>query len=108
MEKIKGCGNESCEAHQKKLICKESEAFCSKCGRPLVYVCKDCYTQLPPDTDKYCVRCLAKHEDRKDKAKKVAAWVSGTVGTGAMAIFGKKVFRIIGKLALDVVKMRKG
>ncbi len=102
MGKIKGCGNESCEAHKKKLIYKESEAFCSKCGRPLVYVCKDCYTQLPADTDKYCVRCLAKHEDRKDKAKKVAAGVGG----GALAVGG--VMFKYGKKALDVVKKIKG
>jgi len=58
MGKIKGCGNETCEAHKKKLIYKESESFCSKCGSPLVYVCKDCYTKLSDDTAKYCVRCL--------------------------------------------------
>ena len=27
MGKIKGCGNESCETHKKKITCKESEAF---------------------------------------------------------------------------------
>ncbi len=102
MGKIKGCGNESCEAHKKKITYKESEVFCSKCGRPLVYVCKDCYTQLPDDTDKYCLRCLAKHEDRKDKAKKVAAGVSG----GALVVGG--VIVKYGKKALDVVKIIKG
>lgn len=102
MGKIKGCGNESCEAHKKKRTYKESEAFCSKCGRPLVYVCKDCYTQLPVDIYKYCVRCLAKHEDRKDKAKKVAARVGG----GALVVGG--VMIKYGKKALDVVKKVKG
>lgn len=102
MGKIKGCGNESCEAYKKKLTYNESEAFCSKCGNPLVYVCKDCYTQLPVDTDKYCVRCAAKHEDRKDKAKKVMVSVGGValaVGVGVLK-FGKK--------ALDVAKIFKG
>lgn len=98
MGKIKGCGNESCEAHNKKITYKESEAFCSKCGTPLVYVCKDCYTQLPDDTEKYCVRCLAKHEDRKDKARKV--------GSGALAAGG--VILTFGKKALDVAKKIKG
>jgi hypothetical protein len=98
MGKIKGCGNEACETHKKKITCKESEAFCSKCGSPLVYVCKDCYTQLPDDTEKYCVRCLAKHEDRKDKAKKV-------VGS-ALAVVG--VTFTLGKKALDFAKKTKG
>ena len=102
MKKIKGCGNESCEAHKKKRIYKESEAYCSKCGSPLVYVCKDCYTQLTSNTDKYCLRCLAEHKDRTDKIKKVAAGVGGaalTVG-GVIYKYGKKAF--------DVVKTIKG
>lgn len=99
MGKIKGCGNESCEAHKKKLTYKESEAFCSKCGNPLVYVCKDCYTQLPDTSDKYCVRCLAKHEDSKDKVKKVVVGGALAVG-GVMFKYGKK--------ALDVAIKIKG
>lgn len=102
MGKIKGCGNESCEAHKKKITYKDSETFCSKCGDSLVYICKDCYTQLSDDTENYCVRCLAKHEDRKDKAKKVAAGV----GTGALAVGG--VMFKYGKKAFDVAKKFKG
>ncbi|HYE83732.1 MAG TPA: hypothetical protein VEG39_16405 [Clostridia bacterium] len=83
MRKIKGCGNDSCEAHKKKITYKQSEGFCSKCGSPLAYVCKDCYTQLPDDCERYCVRCLAKRADRKDKAKKIV----GGVGSGVAAIF---------------------
>ena len=99
MRKIKGCGNELCEAHKKKLTSKESETFCSKCGKTLVGVCKDCYTQLSTDADKLCVRCHAKHEDRKDKAMKVAAGF----GTGALAVggiilkYGKKVLVVATK-----------
>jgi len=99
MEKIKGCGNESCEAHKKKLKYKESEAFCSKCGKPLVYVCKDCYKPLPAATDKYCVRCLAKHKDRNDKVKKVAVGVGGAALT-----VGSLIFKPVRKVLFDVVK----
>ena len=102
MGKIKGCANESCEAHKKKITYKETESFCSKCGSPLIYVCKDCYTQLQGDTEKYCVRCLAKHEDSKDKAKKVVAGVGG----GALAVGG--VIFTYGKKALDVAMKIKG
>ena len=61
-------------------------------------MCKDCYTQLPDDTEKYCVRCLAKHEDRRDKTKKVLAGVGG----GALAV-GSAILTI-GKKALDTTK----
>lgn len=102
MGKIKGCGNESCEAQKKKITYKQSEAFCSKCGSLLVYVCKDCHTQLPDDAKKYCVRCFAEHEDRKDKAKKLAAGVGG----GALAVGG--VIFTYGKKVFDVAKKIKG
>lgn len=97
MGKIKGCANESCVANNKKITYKESETFCSRCGNPLFFICKDCHTQLPGDSQKYCVRCLAEHEDRKDKAKKFAAGVgSGVVAIGVGALtFGKKVVNTI-------------
>lgn len=98
MKVIKGCGNESCEAHKRKITYKETETFCSKCGKKLVFVCKDCYTQLPNDEEKYCVRCSAKHEDRKEEAKKVAAGV----GVGALAVGG--VVLKFGKKALGIVR----
>ena len=94
MKKIKGCGNESCMAHKKKIIYNETESFCSKCGRPLVCVCKDCYTLLPNDSMKYCVRCLAKHADRKVKVKKRAALAVG----GVVLTFGKKAFDVVKKI----------
>lgn len=84
MKVTKGCGNESCVAHKKKEIYKDGESFCSKCGNSLVYVCKDCYTQLQSNGEKYCVRCSAKHDDRKDKAKKVVVGVVLTVGGVAL------------------------
>ncbi len=102
MRKSKGCANESCEAHKMKIRYKESESFCSKCASPLVYVCKECYTQMPGDTEKFCVRCLAKHKDRIDKAKKVSAKVCvGAVGVGGYIIAN-------GKKILDAVKKVKG
>lgn len=97
MGKIKGCSNESCEAHKKKIKYKESEESCSKCRSSLVYVCKDCYTQLPNDTVKYCVRCLAKHTDRKIKVKKVG----GRVLAAGVTII------TIGITAMDVTKKIK-
>lgn len=105
MGKIKGCANESCTAQKKKIKYNESETFCSKCGSLLIYVCKDCYKPLPKDTEKYCVRCRAKHEDKKDKNRKVGVGVFG-IGTSALAIYG--VIRTYGKKAFDVVKIIGG
>jgi hypothetical protein len=102
MGDIKGCGIESCVARKKKITYKESEVFCSRCGSSLVHVCKDCYTQLPDNSEKYCVRCLAKHQDRKDKAKKVAVGVGGS----ALAVGG--VILTVGKKVFDVAKKLKG
>ena len=100
MGSIKSCGNEACEAFKKKITYKETEGFCSKCGSVLAYVCKDCHTQLPDDTKKYCVRCLAEHEDRKDKAIKVVAGVgSGALALGGVAFkYGKKAFTVVRKI----------
>ena len=64
------------------------------------HVCKDCHTQMPDDTKKYCVRCLAEHEDRKDKAIKVVAGVgSGALALGGVAFkYGKKAFTVVRKI----------
>ena len=102
MKKIKGCGNESCEARKNKITYKDSEDFCSKCGSPLVYVCKDCYTQLNDDSEKLCIRCKAKHDDRRETVKRKAAEAGGgLLFVGALAInYGKK--------AIDFARKFKG
>ena len=33
----KGCPNEECEQHQKKVKLKATESYCSKCGTELIY-----------------------------------------------------------------------
>ncbi len=98
MGKIKGCSNESCEAHKKKIAYKEVDLFCPQCGDALAYVCKDCYTQLPNDVTVYCERCLAEHKDRKDRTKKVVG--------AAIAVVG--VIGICGKKAMEIVKSIRG
>ncbi|HOZ37509.1 MAG TPA: hypothetical protein PLH64_02055 [Anaerolineaceae bacterium] len=115
MKKIKGCVNESCEAHIKKLKFKESEIFCSKCGSPLFHVCKDCFFPLPEVNDKYCVRCHAKHEDTKVKAGKVKAGVGATIASVVALALGKKFGNsvldkiiTIGIKAFGLVKNIKG
>lgn len=96
MRKIKGCGNELCSAHKKKIFYKKSEVFCSNCGSLVVSVCRDCYTQMPDDAERRCVRCLAQREDKKDRARKVGG---GVLAFGGLVLtFGKKVFNAINKV----------
>lgn len=94
MGRVKGCIKKACVANQKKTTYREGDDYCSKCGNKLYYVCKKCYTQLPDDAEKYCVRCLAEKQDHKDHALKIASGAVMTVGIVA----GKKVVKFISKL----------
>jgi hypothetical protein len=102
MDRVKGCVNEKCIAHEKKVLYEENEEYCSKCGVKLDYVCKTkkCYTFLEKSDGKYCIKCQAKKEDRKDEAKKAVFKVGGvmlTFGTLA-ATKGKHIIKYIPKL----------
>jgi len=96
MGKIKGCSNETCVAHKKKTTYKESDKFCPKCGNALTLVCKDCKTQLSSDKDKYCLRCHAKRDDKKDKVKIIGGGAALALG-GVVLSFGKKAIGIAAK-----------
>ena len=93
----KGCPNESCERHQKKIKLKASEEFCPKCGSKLIYVCSKCFRQIE-DLDpshKTCKYCDASGQQRKDaavdKAKKVGKAGIGLVTPVVIGIAGKVI-----------------
>lgn len=95
---VKGCFNKKCVANQKKITYKKADEYCSKCGRKLYYVCrgKECYTQLPDDSEKYCARCLADKQDSKHKALKKAGKIGGVVATiGIVLSTGKGLVKVI-------------
>ena len=98
MKAKKACINANCSACQKKTAYKDTDTFCSICGRPLAYVCKDCNTQLPDGDEKYCVRCRAKHEDRAAAVKRNLV----NIGGGVIAFAGLSVK--YGKKAVDIAK----
>ncbi len=101
MKALKVCINQECPACRNRTAHKEAEAYCSLCGQPLAYVCKDCSTRLPNGDEKYCVRCKAKHEDKADRRRKVV----GGVGAGVAAVAA-----FVGtnsKKALEIIKMIK-
>lgn len=99
MSRVKGCVNEECVVFKKKITYKESEKYCSKCGNPLSYVCKKCYTPLD-EQGTYCVFHQAEKDDRKDKSKQFAIGILGTaLSTGAIiATKGKDLVKTISKL----------
>lgn len=97
MKALKVCINQECPACRKKIAHKEAEAYCSLCGQPLAYICKDCSTQLPNGDEKYCVRCKANHEDKADRRRKIVGGAgAGIAATAAfVATNSKKVLEIV-------------
>jgi len=97
VKRVKGCVNKACIANKKNLIYKESDDFCSKCGSDLSYICKKCHTQLPDNSNKFCIRCSAEIQDQKDRALKIAGATAMTVGTFAIGP-AKKAIKILAKM----------
>lgn len=93
MWRVKGCVDEKCIARQKKIFYKESDEFCSKCGKKLTFVCKKCYTVLEDSKEKYCIRHLEERTERKEKAMKIGGTVISTV-----AVVGGAAFTAVKKL----------
>ena len=93
MAKIKGCVNPTCECNKKKVKYKDSDKYCVKCGHGLVHVCADCFTEIPADTKKYCIRCQAKRDDKKAKSKSTFGKVvtAAAVVATPIAVNGKKI-----------------
>lgn len=104
MRRVKGCINKACVANQKKITFNESDDYCTKCGNKLYYVCRECYTQLPDDSEKYCVRCLAEKHDRKDHTLKAGGTVL-TVGGAVLAVGGAAVR--VGKMVIKAISKFK-
>lgn len=87
MGKVKGCINKECIASQEKTIYKDEYDYCIKCGNKLYYVCKKCYTKLPDDWEKYCVRCIAEKKDKKERVLKTTFGVAGIVGSAVIGLW---------------------
>ena len=115
MKAFKGCVNEICSAY-KKIHYKDADMFCSKCGEPLFYVCADCWTQLEVNENRYCIRCRAIREDKKDqrfdRAQDGVKAVVGAIGIGAGALAkvakdvnkGADAMKVIGNTAKKATK----
>lgn len=99
---IKGCINKDCKSY-KKTPYKDTDNFCSKCGSPLYYVCKDCWMELPDNTQKYCVRC---DSIRKDKNDELVKTISEEILKGAKvaAAFVTEGSKVVSKKTKEIIK----
>lgn len=99
MVKVKGCANDNCIAHKKKVTYKETEEYCSRCGHPLSYVCKKCYTSLD-ERGEYCVIHQAEKDDRADRREKGLLAVGSVVLSvgGLVVAKGKDIIKYIPKI----------
>ena len=92
----KGCTNPECVMCKKKEHARKEDAFCSRCGGSLSFVCEKCHTVLADGSTKLCVVCQAKKDDTnekiKDGFKKAGGVVAGIAATvpGIVAAVVKK------------------
>ena len=82
MGRVMGCVNRNCSAFKKKTANKDENTYCFECGNKLYYVCSTCYTQLPEDSKKFCIRCSAKRKDTRNSVAKIGA----TMGIAALGV----------------------
>ncbi len=80
----KGCPNEECSQHYKKIKMKSEYMYCPICGSELVYVCSKCFDEIEDSGPKHkiCKRCEIEAKEKRDK---VVANVKGagiTIATG--------------------------
>ncbi len=91
---LKGCLNKECAAMHKRIKYKTDDFFCSKCGKDLYHVCKQCFKVVEQDEQSLCDECLRKKELKQEKRKETASKV----------IDGAKM---VAPLALEIAKNPK-
>ena len=89
MKAFKGCTNPECKVY-KKVHYKKNDEYCLKCGKPLSFVCAECWKPMEEGKDKYCVSCSAKKE--QNRAQKVATVKK--YGSQAVVLAGTAVVSI--------------
>ncbi len=105
----KGCPNKDCERNKSQYLYKSTDMYCTICGQPLVYVCKDCFSRIDDTDIKHtrCDLCEAKREDRKAKIvdkKKALAGAAAVVAAGIAKAAQGEMIKEGGKLAQNAVK----
>ena len=98
----KGCPNELCERHQKRIMYKTTEEYCPKCGTKLIYVCSKCFREIE-DIDpehKICSLCEAEKQEKKEAAVGKAK----SAGKAAVGLVLPVLFGATGTIVKDLQK----
>lgn len=101
MKAFRGCTNVECKAY-KKVHYKKNDDFCLKCGKPLSFVCADCWKPMEDGNVKYCISCKIEKEQHNEAVK---ANIKKYGGGAAAAIAGVVV--AIPKVVKDSDKLVK-
>ena len=123
----KGCPNEECTQHIKKVKMKSEYAHCPVCGTKLVYVCAKCFHEIEDLGPKHraCKHCEVEAKEKRDQvvdkvkagAKKaggavVAAGGAVVVGIGAKVLKDakagaiKKGVKLVEGVAKNIIKRK--
>ncbi|PWF26229.1 hypothetical protein DD236_09200 [Ancrocorticia populi] len=88
MSQKRGCCNNNCKAYKDHEKFKHDVNFCPNCGQKLESVCgsHSCNMVMGEDPHKYCRKCQAKRDDRRDKAKNYIAGASAGIAGGAALV----------------------
>ncbi len=94
----KGCPNETCDAHIKKIKWKASDNYCSKCSAKLVFICPKCFREIEDKDEKHilCARCQEEIDEKKAKVVdgvKTSAKNAGKFVAAGVAAVGVEIVR---------------
>ena len=99
----KGCPNESCEIHKKKVMLKSEIDYCSKCGSKLIYVCSKCSKEIEDIDKKHQICCFCEaylEEKRSHRIEKVKVG-AGKAGKVVVSVVSPIVLGVVGKVIKD-------
>lgn len=101
----KGCPNEGCILHTKKVKQNAENDFCSKCGTKLIFVCANskCFDEIEDLGPKHriCSRCEIEIQEKKQKVVDGVKNVAGKAGKAVVAVATPVVVGIAGKVVKD-------
>ena len=89
-KRIKSCTDDRCERRlQNHFAYRASDNYCSVCGKPLVFVCKRCFTPIEDGgMDKiYCEACETALAEKGSNMRKMIKEIPGNA-KGAAEIIG--------------------
>ncbi len=95
----KGCPNECCEIHVRKVKHKAEINYCPICGTELLYVCSKCFSEIENIDEKHRICALCKAEYEEKHRGRVEKLKSGgkLVATTALPLILNNVKKLVDK-----------